>query len=565
MKRFDWRVLSGPRVSRRTLMQMALATGAVGFAQWLSACAGGQATPTAAPAAGATPQAVTPTPSGATPAAAATPAGEARRGGTLRLGFGIGQILTLDPAQVTQGIVAGELVSNIFSSLVQFDKELGLVPDLAETWEVNEDGTEYTFHLRDGLKFHNGDPLLAQDFVYTYERTTNPDFASPHANKLNLITSITAPDELTLVIKLSEPYAPFLATACSRGPGRALTPISKRAIEEMGDQQFGLTPVGCGPFMVVPESVEVGKGFRMVAFEDWYGGRPLLDEIVVQIIPEPSSRISALEAGDVDMLDIVPASGVKQLKGNDRITLVEAPGTNWIGLTMNYKRPPWDNVDARMAVSKAIDRQEFIDKALFGLAVPSIGAIAPAFGWVYVPPEQWGENPQGYNLEEAKALAEKSGIRGASVKILSSAQDPRPEQVLRTMLREIGLDVQIEQLQDAAYNERWKAGDYDMNINGSVVDADPDDGHWNFFYSKGPWNTYGYNNPKMDELLEGTRKTNNQDERRQMWHEIQRILQQDVAYAFLYHTPDRTAFYTYVKGYVAIPEMRYLETVWLEK
>lgn len=565
MKRLDWRVLSGPRVSRRTLMQMAMATGALGFAQWLSACAGGEATPTAAPAAGTTPQAALATPSGPTPATAATPAGEARRGGTLRLGYGIGQILTLDPAQVTQGIVAGELVSNIFSSLVQFDQELGLIPDLAETWEVSQDGTEYTFHLRDGLKFHNGDPLLAQDFIYTYERTTNPDFASPHANKLNLVTSITAPDDLTLVIKLSEPYAPFLATACSRGPGRALTPISKRAIEEMGDQQFGLTPVGCGPFMVVPESVEVGRGFRMVAFEDWYGGRPLLDEIVVQIIPEPSSRISALEAGDVDMLDIVPASGVEQIKANDQITMVEAPGTNWIGLTMNYARPPWDNLDARMAVSKAINRQEFIDKALFGLAVPSIGAIAPAFGWVYVPPDEWGENPQDYNLEEAKALAERAGLRGTSVKILSSAQDPRPEEVLRTMLREIGLDVQIEQLQDAAYNERWRAGDYDMNINGSVVDADPDDGHWNFFHSKGPWNTYGYNNPRVDELLEGTRRTNNQDERREMWHEIQRILQQDVAYAFLYHAPDRTAFYNYVKGYVAIPEMRYLETVWLEK
>lgn len=98
MKRLDWRVLSGPRVSRRTLMQVAIASGAFGFAQWLSACAGGGATPTAAPAAGATPQAAPPTPSGATPAAAATPAGEARRGGTLRLGFGIGQILTLDPA-----------------------------------------------------------------------------------------------------------------------------------------------------------------------------------------------------------------------------------------------------------------------------------------------------------------------------------------------------------------------------------------------------------------------------------------------------------------------------------
>lgn len=100
-------------------------------------------------------------------------------GGTLKLGYGIQQVLTLDPAQVTQGIVAGELVANLFSSLVQFDEKLGLVPDLAETWEVTPDGKQYTFKLRSGLTFHNGDPLVAQDVVYTHGRTTNADFASP--------------------------------------------------------------------------------------------------------------------------------------------------------------------------------------------------------------------------------------------------------------------------------------------------------------------------------------------------------------------------------------------------
>ena len=197
--------------------------------------------------------------------------GEPKQGGTLKLGFGISQIPNLDPAKVNLGIVAGEVVSNIFSSLVQFDPELGLVPDLAETWTVSDDGLQYSFSLRGGLTFHNGDPLTANDLVYTYERNIDPDFASPHANKLALVTAAEAPDDLTFTITLSDPFAPFLAVACSRGPGRALTPISKRAFEEMGEEQFDQTPVGCGPFALVAETADLSSGFELVAFDGWYG------------------------------------------------------------------------------------------------------------------------------------------------------------------------------------------------------------------------------------------------------------------------------------------------------
>src|SRR5665811_1134574 len=348
-ERIDWSVLSGPRVSRRTLLQVAAATGATGYAARL----------TNAAASGVTSQQTS-----------RALRQDAKQGGTLNWGFGLGQIPTLDPAQVNLGIVAGELLSNLFSGLVQFDEELGIIPDLAEDWTVSEDGLEYTFTLRSGLSFHNGDPLTANDLVYTFERTTNPDFASPQANKLALVSDINAPDDMTLVITQSAPYAPFLATACSRGPGRALAPISKRAVEEMGAEQFGLAPIGCGPFMIDQETVEVGGGFEMVAFEDWYGGRPLLDKVVVQLVAEPSTLVSALEAGDVDMVDIVPLIGYDQLASLDDLTMVEAAGTNWYGLTMNYNRPPWDNPDARMAVAMAIDNEDLIRKAFFGRSTP---------------------------------------------------------------------------------------------------------------------------------------------------------------------------------------------------
>ena len=287
----DWRQLSGPHVSRRTLMHLAAATGATGFANQLETR--GSLAMRASALARQDP--------------------EPKTGGTLRVGFLISQIVTLDPQQLSQGVVAGSILPSIFSSLVQFDQELGLIPDLAETWEVSEDGTEYTFTLRSGLTFHNGDPLSSADVKYTYERTINPDFASPHANKLALVDSFETPDDRTVALTLSAPFAPFLAVACTRGPGRALTPVPQRVVEEMGDEQFGITPVGAGPFMVVPESVEMGRGFELAAFEGWYGGRPYLDAVEIRLVPEPSSAVSALEAGDVDLIDPAPATLFQQL------------------------------------------------------------------------------------------------------------------------------------------------------------------------------------------------------------------------------------------------------------
>ena len=563
------------------MMRLAMLTGSIPFASWLAACGGddddddddddtgggGDDDPTATEDSGGgdsddptatSDQSV----SGTAAEATATPDEGARQGGTLRLGFGIGQVLSLDPAQVTQGIVAGELISNIFSSLVQFDENLGLVADLAEDWTVSDDGIDYTFNLRDGLTFHNGDSLTADDFIYTYERTINEDFASPHANKLVLVTEITAVDDLTLNVKLSDPFAPFLAVACSRGPGRALTPISRRAIDEMGDEQFGQTPVGCGPFMLVEGSREIGEGFDLEAFEGWYAGRPLVDKIEVRIIPEPSTRVSALEAGDVDMLDIAPTSGVEQLEGNDDITVVQAPGTNWVGLNFNHERPPWDQLNARLAVAKAIDRVDFIERAFFGLATPAHSAIAPAFGWVYH--SDPGDDPQAYDLDEAKRLAAEAGLDGLQPHVLADVDNPRPAEVLRNAVAEIGIDLQLDLLQNAAANERWQASDFDWDFAGSVVDADPDDGHWNHHHSTGPWNRGFYNNPEADALLEKTRTTSDVEERKQAWLDLEKILQEDVPYAYLYHTPDFIAFRNFVMGYRPIPEMRYLESIWLD-
>jgi len=490
---------------------------------------------------------------------------EGTQGGTLTLGFNIQQLLQLDPARISTGRVAGQLSANLSSALVQFDETLAIQPDLAETWEVSDDGLIYTFNLRDGLTFHNGDPLKAEDFVYTFNRTQDEALASPHANKLAKITNAEAVDELTFQLTFSAPFGPFLAVACSRGPGRALAPIPKRAVDEIGEDEFLLKPVGSGPFMLVPDTMDPQGGFEMVAFENWYGGRPLLDKIVVKFIPDPASQANALAAGDVDMLNEVPPQGYEQLDGADGVVLEQSPGTNWIGLQFNTTRPPWDNVEARLAVAKAIDKDEYVEKALFGLADPSHGAIAPAFAWAYVPLDELEDNPQAFNLDEAKSMAEAAGILDTTPKLMAGAADDRLEQQLRNQLQDLGLEVELDKAEDSVYSDRWEAGDYDWVIQGSVVDADPDDNDFNFFYPDGPWNTGKWNNDEAKRLLDLERSTSDQEVRAQAFQDLMRLTQQEAPLAFLFHRFDLPGYRDYVKGFRKIPEMRYLESVWLDK
>jgi len=175
------------------------------------------------------------------------------------------------------------------------------------------------------------------------------------------------------------------------------------------------------------------------------------------------------------------------------------------------------------------------------------------------------DNPQAFNMDEAKSMAESAGILDVKPVLMTGAADDRNEQQLRNQLQELGLDVQLEKVEDAVYNDRWEAGDYEWAIQGSVVDADPDDNDYNFFYPDGPWNTGKWNNDEAGRLLDLERSSSDQDERAQAFQDLMRLTQKEAPLAFLYHQFDLPGYRDYVKGYRKIPEMRYLEGVWLDK
>ena len=579
----------GTRVTRRMVLGTAAAAGA---ASLLAACgSSSKSTPTTASASTATtssggstatsaattaattasspttgsPAATTAAAtSTATQAAAATSTTAGKKGGTLTLGYNLQQILQLDPARISTGRVAGELLCNFASALVQFDEKLNVLPDLAEKWDISSDGLNYTFHIRSGLTFADGSPLTAKDFVYTFNRTIDPKLASPHANKLKGMTP-DAPDDTTFTLKFPAPFAPFLATACSRGPGRALTPVSQTAVQAQGEDDFLLKPVCHGPFRIVPETMQSQSGFTMERFDGYYGTPALLDKIVVKFIPEPASQVNALAAGDIDFMNEVPPQGYEQLAGTDTVQVDKIHGTNWIAVQFNCSRPPFNNQDARMAVAKAIDRDKYIKNVLFGLAEPSVGAIAPAFGWATQTEADLTDDPEKYDVAAAKQLAESSGLTKAKPILIGSASDHRGQDELRNQLLQIGVNVDMQLLQDADYNNRWQTGDYDMDIEGSVVDADPDDNDYNFFYPDGPWNTGKWNVPEAKALLDDERSITDQAKRAQDFQKLQDLARSQAAFGFLYHAYYLPGYQKYVKGLRPIPEILEFETVWLDK
>lgn len=572
MGRLHWYALNDHRVSRRALMKLMAAGGSIGLVGLLAACGEDDDDDPA----GATDDDEltddestddesdeTSEPSDdeeTTSESDSEDEEEIKRGGTLRLGFYRDQILTLDPAIVNIGQFT-EVTGNIFNGLVDLDPDLVVIPDLAEEWEVAEDGLSYTFQLREGVTFHNGDDFTSADVVYTFERTSDPELASPHANKLEPVESVETPDDFTVVFNMSQPYSPFLANTLSRAPGRAITIVNQTAVEEMGNEEYGILPVGTGPFRITRN--DVGSTIELEAFEDyWDEGKPYLDGVEITLIPEASSAASALEAGDIDFLDVVAPQSVEQLSSNSDLVVSESPATNWNGLNMNQDREPWDNLDARMAVAKAIDRLDFIEKARFGVDVPAHGPLTPGVAWAYR--ESLEDNPQEFDLEAAKELAESSGVSGTTARILATGLGERNAEVLRNQLSEIGLTLELDIVQQAVWNERWIAGDYDLMVNGSVVDPDPDDSVWNFFLSDGPWNTYGYVSEEVDDLLRQQREAIDRDERVELLHQLEDILIADVPFAYIYHFLDIAAYHNSVKGFVHVPEARPLETVWLD-
>ncbi|MEO0831198.1 MAG: ABC transporter substrate-binding protein, partial [Pseudomonadota bacterium] len=388
--------MSGPRLSRRATLRLLAAGGGLTLAQVLPG--------------------LSPSPARA----------DGHGGGELRCAWsGVAEIVTLDPARINQ-VLQFQIASNVYSGLMHINNALVAEGDLAESWEVSEDGLTYRIKLREGVTFHNGDAFTADDVLFTFERSKNPE-ASIHSRVIANVASLEKASDFEVVFTLAKPQASFLTKALERASGRAMTIVSRGGLEALGEAQYGITPIGTGPYRVA--SHQQGQAVVLEKFADYFDPeRPKLDRIVITPVDGTEPLAAALEAGDVQYVggNPVPAQLVDRFKNNPDLVVDIKPGPGFQSVWLN----PWKDVmrvesfdkpldelkgengfKVRLALAKALDRDLFIQQAQFGNGFPAHGTINPAMGFYF--DETLAEtSEQAFDPEGAKQLLAEAGYPG---------------------------------------------------------------------------------------------------------------------------------------------------------
>ena len=488
-------------------------------------------------------------------------------GGTLTAGWsGVAEIVTLDPAQINQ-VLQFQVASNIFSGLMHIDANLVAQGDLAESWDVSDDGLVYTFKLRDGVTFHNGDAFNADDVIFTFERSSDPK-QSIHSKAIANVASLEKLNDLEVRFTLNKPQASFLPKALERASGRAMTIVNRNAIDSMGLSQYGLTPVGTGAFKVTEH--QLGQGVVLERFEDYFDPeRPKLDKIIIKPIDGPEPLAAALQAGDIQYIggNPLPAQLVDRFKEDPNVTVDIKPAPGFQSVWLN----PWSEVMqvsdfnksleelkkekgfmVRLALAKALDRDLFVKQALFGNGVPAYGTINPAMGFYY--DENIGsKSDQAFDPDGAKALMAEAGYPDGdgfpTLDLVTTPSQKRYGLVLSNIYKQVlGINVNVVTKEFTVQIEEFNKMEFDMRLGGSGGDYDPDDGLMDWMITDSKFNgptrnkeekPFGFfSDADTDVAINEQSVTADPEERKALVQQANLITSNKVACAFLYHPVD---------------------------
>jgi len=466
------------------------------------------------------------------------------RGGTLVAAWA--NPVGLDP-HATSAYYSYQTLQQVLETLVDFDNDQNLVPKLAESWTVSDDGLTYTFNLRNDVQFSNGRGFTADDVKYTYDRLLDPDTASGNAWRLGAIDSIEVVDDYTVVFNLNTVNTGFLGKLASGSP------VGIIARESVEDGTIDTAPVGTGPFKITdyqPGTVVMLERNEFYWGTDANGTQlPYLDALELRIIPDDSVKRSALVSGDVDWTITVPPQALEELDARDDVVVDRSAAPAYWYIGVNTERAPLDDVRVRQAISYAIDRGQITEAATFGTGVPTQDPIPSVSAWAfdYAPYEQ--------NLAQAQALLEEAGVAdGFDMLIMPTTEyeeSIRAAQVIQAQLAPLGINVTLDTREWADWLDTQGQGNFDTFVCSWNVLLDPDD----FFYAQHKtgevFNFTGYTNPTVDDLLDRGRQETEFADRYAIYEQINREIVNDAVYIYLYNPGNIQAYAANVNGYTA--------------
>jgi peptide/nickel transport system substrate-binding protein len=457
----------------------------------------------------------------------------------------IGDARRLNPV-IANDSASGTINDMVFNGLVKYDKDIRLIGDLAEKWDVTNGGKTITFHLRKGVKWHDGIDFTAEDCLFTYQKFMDPKVATPYSSAYMDVARAEVVNRYTFRVTYKEPFSPALESWAA-----GIIPKHMLEGKDINTDAFNRKPIGTGPYKF--KEWVAGQKIVLEANPDYFEGRPNIDTFLYRIIPDSTTMFQELLSGGVDMMGLTPLQYLRKSETRrirEHYDKFRYPANAYTYLGYNLTNPLFGSIAVRQALSYAIDRQSIIDGILLGLGKPCTGPFS------YV---SWAYNPDApsypYDPERARRmLAEEGWQVGSQDGMLAKNGKPfrftiltnqgnneriHAAEIIQQNLKAVGIDVSIRVMEWQAFLEQIDKRSFDAIILGWSMGRDPD--LYDIWHSsktkKGEYNFIGYKNAEVDRLLVEGRRTFDLKKRKKIYYRIHAILAEEQPYAFLY-VPD---------------------------
>lgn len=484
----------------------------------------------------------------------------ARVGGTLNIGMK-GDALTLDP-MVTTDAFSKSVESLLYNSLVKLGPKQRIEPDLASSWTISPSDLVYTFHLRPGVRFHDGSAMTARDVVYSFQRMMSAKLASPWASFFQVVKNVQAVNDSTVKVTLSQPDAPFLTVVAS------FLVVMNPAFVASHHGNITRVEDGTGPYVL--EKWVPNESITLVRNPHYFvPGHPYLSKIVFQVIPSTTSRIAALQSGQIQFAEFLNPVHYGQIEAMGRagtITVERALSSNYHMFGFNTKWGPFKNPKVRLALSYAINRQQILASAGLGQGVVT-GILTPALGAWSIPTADYPSYRT--NLAKARSLLKAAGYpHGFSFSIMAPTSFPADLSsavIIKSQLSAIGVDAKVVPTEWGTYVHNWVVRKFDSFTGENGDWTDPDLAMYAALHSGGSTNAFQFSNQQVDRLLQEGRTTLVPAKRRAIYDQLQKLVVAQAPMVYTFASYNLFGMSPQLKGYVHISgaSFRTLDNVWL--